>query len=618
MRITLRRTALIAGLFFLFPAVAQAHSAGGALNGWHDGFSHPLHGWDHLLAMLAVGFWAAQQRGRAVWMLPLTFVMAMTLGGIAGAGGLNLPGVEGAILLSVFVLLALVAKGVRLRIGIGLALVGLFGFCHGFAHGHEMPASTSILTFACGFVLATLLLHGLGLLTARVVIVGLACIVGGSTFAQENTNATASTSGRESKDQEPVRLPPVTVTGRADSLIGIADSATQGTIGAQQLELRPAMRTGEILETVPGVIITQHAGGGKANQYFLRGFNLDHGTDFATFLDGMPLNLPTHGHGQGYSDMNVVIPELVQRVNYEKGVYYAENGDFASAGAAHLEFFKTLPGTLAIAEGGMYGYARGVFASSPRVGDGNLLYGIELYHDDGPWKRPDDYQKFNGILTYSQGDNANGFSITARGYHGKWNSSDQVAKSAVDDGLVPFFGSLDDSTGGHSQRYSLQAEWHRAGDRSATKVLAYGFYYDLNLFSDFTYFLVDTNRGDQFEQADRRWVAGLDASHELFNQWWGKDVQNTFGLQVRNDVIHNGLFQTADQQRVDKVDTIHRDFPLPATTRDDHILETSVGLYFENRVQWGERFRTVAGVRGDIFNFDVISSRVQNSDDVLS
>ncbi len=416
----------------------------------------------------------------------------------------------------------------------------------------------------------------------------------------------------QSETNQPTRLPEVIVEGRADSLIGIANSANQGTVGAKQLEDRPVLRSGEILETVPGVIITQHAGGGKANQYFLRGFNLDHGTDFATFLDGMPLNLPTHGHGQGYSDMNIVIPELVQRVNYEKGVYYTENGDFASAGAAHLEFFKTLPQSLAILEGGMFGYARGVFASSPKLGDGHLLYALEAYHDDGPWEKPDDYKKFNGLLTYSQGDDANGFSVTFRGYHGEWNSSDQVASSAVSSGLVPFFGSLDNTTGGNSQRYSLQGEWHRHDENSETKVMAYGFYYDLDLFSDFTYFLTDTNRGDQFEQTDKRYVAGLNASHTIFSQWGKRDVENTFGLQVRNDWIENGLFQTQNRQRVDKINSADGSV-IPATTRQDDITETSAGIYYENKIQWAEKFRTVAGVRGDFYNFDVDSIRPQNS-----
>ena len=423
--------------------------------------------------------------------------------------------------------------------------------------------------------------------------------------------ASPSAWGTESTNP-PVRLPEVIVEGRADSLIGVAESAAQGTVGAKQLEDRPILRSGEILETVPGVIITQHAGGGKANQYFLRGFNLDHGTDFATFLDGMPLNLPTHGHGQGYSDMNIVIPELVQRVNYQKGVYFAENGDFASAGAAHLEFYKILPHDFATVKAGMYGYERGAAGVSKKIGEGSLLFGGEILHDDGPWVKPDNYLKLNAQLTYSHGDDANGYSLTAHAYHGEWDSSDQIASSAVSSGLVPFFGSLDDSTGGNSQRYSLQAEWHRHDLDSETKILAYGFYYDLDLFSNFTYFLTDTNRGDQFEQADKRWAAGLDARHTLFSHWFKRDVENTFGFQFRNDWINNGLYQTQNRVRVDKTDSASGDL-LNATTRQDDITETSVALFYENKIQWAEKFRSVAGVREDFYNYEVDSLLAANS-----
>jgi hypothetical protein len=380
---------------------------------------------------------------------------------------------------------------------------------------------------------------------------------------------------------------------------------------------RPILRTGEILETVPGLIITQHAGGGKANQYFLRGFNLDHGTDFAVFLDSMPLNLPTHAHGEGYSDMNTVIPEFVQRLDYEKGPYDADVGDFGSAGAAHLEFYKTLPQDFVTVEGGMYGFERLVFGASQKIGAGDLLCGAEAYHDDGPWVHPDDYQKFNGLLTYSQGDAANGCSVTFRGYHGQWNSSDQIPASF---GQTNFFGAINPTDGGNSQRYSLQAEWHRAGLNSETKIMAYGFYYDLDLFSDFTYYLVDPVKGDQFEQADKRWVSGLDARQTLFNQWFGHDVVNTFGLQVRNDWINNGLYQTEDRVRVDK--TVEYNDPgdygaigtiLPATMRQDAITDTEAGIYAENRVQWAEKFRSVAALRGDLDYFNVTDLNPANS-----
>jgi len=583
---------------------AQAHTAGAAVNGWHDGFNHPLHGWDHLVVMMAVGLWAAQQRGRAVWLIPLTFVGVMTLGGIVGVTGVVVPGVELAILLSVAVFSVLVARRIHFRVGPAILLVGFFAFFHGFAHGAEMPGSASMVTFGLGFILATLLLHGLGLVTARLFALIVACLVGGSAVAQQATNTPVAAPGPEPTNSNPTQLPEVVVEGRQDSMIGISSSASQGTTGAAQLADRPILRSGEIMETVPGVIITQHAGGGKANQYFLRGFNLDHGTDFATYLDGMPLNLPSHAHGEGYSDMNVVIPELVERLDYEKGPYYAEVGNYGSAGAAHLAFYKTLPQDFVTVEGGMFGYERGVFGLSQKLGPGNLLVGGEASHDDGPWVHPDDYSKFNALMTYSQGDAANGFSVTGRAYHGKWNSSDQLAENAVP--LVGEFGTLNATDGGNSERYSLQAEWHRLDANSETRIMTYGFYYDLDLFSDFTYFLTDTNRGDQFEQQDRRWVVGLDARHTIFSQWFGSDVENSFGLQARNDWINNGLYQTEDRVRVDKFDSAS-DTALPSTTEADHFTDTQVGIYAENKAQWTDKFRSVAAIRGDMDYFDVTS-----------
>jgi hypothetical protein len=404
----------------------------------------------------------------------------------------------------------------------------------------------------------------------------------------------------------------IQVKGREDDLVGIANSATQGTVGASEIQDRPILRSGEILETIPGLIITQHAGGGKANQYFLRGFNLDHGTDFAIFIDGMPLNLPSHAHGEGYADMNTVIPEFVELVNFEKGPYYADVGNYGSAGAAHLEFFKTLPGNFIQVEGGMYGYGRLVFGASRKLFQGNLLYGGEAHHDNGPWTtHEDNFYKYNGLVTYSQGLEASGFSFTARAYRGTWNSSDQIPVTAI--ALVGFFGALNPTDGGESQRYSLQVEWHHQGENSETKVAAYGFYYDLNLFSDFTYYLDDPAKGDQFEQHDRRWVAGLDAHHTIFSTWLGHKAANTFGLQVRNDWVRNGLYRSEDRRRTDKTDiNACNDEPitecvtnpnltamLPADTDLNQFTDTMIGFYAENKVQWAEKFRTVLAVRGD-------------------
>ena len=400
----------------------------------------------------------------------------------------------------------------------------------------------------------------------------------------------------------------IEVQDRADNLVGIASSAGQVTVGAEELENRPILRSGEILESLPGLIITQHAGGGKANQYFLRGFNLDHGTDFAIFLDGMPLNLPSHAHGEGYSDMNTVIPEFVQRVDARKGPYYAEIGDFGSAGDAEVVFYKTLPQDFVQVDGGMYQFARFVFGISHKLGKGNLMYGGEAYHDGGPWVHPDNYFKFNGLATYSEGDDANGFSITAHGYAGtRWNSSDQLPDTAIP--VVGFFGTLDSTDGGHSHRYSLQGEWHHQGAHSQTSIMAYGFFYYLNLFSDFTYYLIDPYKGDQFEQQDRRWVAGFDMRHTISSEWYGRKVETTFGMQLRNDWIHNGLYRSSNRARTDKTyytanyvdepSSLDQIAVLPAATDLNKFTETIGSPWISSEIHWASRFRSILGLRGD-------------------
>jgi hypothetical protein len=436
------------------------------------------------------------------------------------------------------------------------------------------------------------------------------------------TIALACTLCRNAQAQEtnqPTRLKDIIVHGREESLIGVADSAAQGTVGATQLARRPVAKGAEILETVPGVIITQHSGGGKANQYFMRGFNLDHGTDFATSIDGVPINLPTHGHGQGYTDLNILVPEFVQRINYRKGPYYADVGDFSSAGAADIEYFKVLPHGFAQIEGGSFGYGRTVFGASPKIGQGHLLYGGELYHYDGPWKNPDDYRRFNAIIGYSAGNDGNGHSVKFTGYKGAWDATDQIPDRAL---VQPGFGawdSLDTTTGGDSQRYALDAEWHRSDETSATKVLAFASYYDLDLFSNFTYFLDHPTDGDQFEQVDERITAGAQASHKWFGTLQDRAMENTVGLQVRNDAIENGLFRTRERQRVSKINS--DGFSVGPTVRSDEIIQTSVAPWYENRLTWTEWFRSAVGVRADYYHFDVDSNLRANSgteDDIVA
>jgi len=425
-----------------------------------------------------------------------------------------------------------------------------------------------------------------------------------------STNLDESEEEKPQSPSEPVRLPEVVVHGREDSLVGVADSGSQGTVGGDQLEERPLSRPGEVLETVPGLILTQHSGTGKANQFFLRGFNLDHGTDFATSIDGVPVNLPTHGHGQGWTDLNFLIPELVERVSYRKGVYYADVGDFSSAGAANIEYVRSLEQRLALVEGGSFGYWRGVLAASSPLASGDLLYAGEVVASDGPWDHPDDAYRLNGVLRYSRGDASRGWSISGMGYGGSWDATDQIAERALALPGFDRFDSLDTSDGGRSQKGLVYAEWHRSGERSTTRALAYGFYQNLDLFSNFTYFL-SSPQGDQFEQTDQRWVGGGSTSYTRFDELAGRAVETTVGLQLRSDSIENGLFQTVRRHRADKLD--YDGGVIPAETVDDDVWQLSVGPYLESRVQWTEWLRSVVGVRGDYYHFSVESNLDANS-----
>jgi hypothetical protein len=422
----------------------------------------------------------------------------------------------------------------------------------------------------------------------------------------------------EDPEQEEEPIEEIVIRGRADSQVGVADTASQGTIGAEQIERRPFARPAEVLETVPGLIATQHSGAGKANQYFLRGFNLDHGTDFATFIDGVPVNLPSHGHGQGYTDLNFLIPELIERVNYRKGVYYPSLGDFSSAGAANIEYFDALPENVVQIEAGMYGYGRGLAAGSVPLGPGQVLGALELFHDDGPWEHEDDYWNGNAVLKFSDHTGDQGVSVTASAYAGDWDATDQIARRALN---LPDFGrfdSLNKTSGGDSQKYMLYGEWHRGDENSATQALLYGFYQNLKLYSDFTYFLTSP-QGDQFEQKDERWVGGGTAAQTWFGALVGRETQNTVGLQLRSDSIDNGLFQTVRRHRVEKLD--YAGNVVPDTTRKDDIWELSLSPYVENQIQWHEKVRTVVGGRLDYFHFDVDgveSSDSGKDDDVIA
>ena len=387
----------------------------------------------------------------------------------------------------------------------------------------------------------------------------------------------------------------------SENLVGVANASSEGAVTGRQIESRPVMRAGEVLEMVPGVIVSQHSGEGKANQYYLRGFNLDHGTDFAMTVAGVPVNLPTHGHGQGYSDANFLIPELVTGVQFRKGPYFAEDGDFSAAGSANINYANVLDRSIATVSTGQDGWARMLVAASPRVGKGHLLGALELNHNDGPWERPDNYKRVNAVARYSAGTLQNGFSVTGLLYRSSWDSTDQVPSRAIDANLVGRFGNLDPSDGGETARYSLVGDYQWSDASTLTRVTGFASRYRLNLFSNFTYFLDDPDNGDQFEQADRRWVTGARVTHKRLARLGRLRGENTFGVQLRNDSIPVvGLYHTTARTRL-------------RTVREDDVMETSVGAFAENSMHWTPWLRTTGGLRFDTYRFRVTSDLDVNS-----
>lgn len=411
--------------------------------------------------------------------------------------------------------------------------------------------------------------------------------------------------------EEIQQLETIEVIGNYQNNVGTSDAASQGIVTPKMFENRPILRPGEVLETVPGLIITQHSGDGKANQYFLRGYNLDHGTDFATYVAGMPINMPSHAHGQGYTDLNFLIPELISRVDYSKGPYFAENGDFGSAGSARISYAENLKQYQEQLTLGQYDFQRALVLGGPQLGPGRLIFGAEFQHSDGPWDNPADFTKYNGMLRYALGDNRTGFNVTGMAYSADWNSTDQIPQSAIDKDIIGLYGALDPSDGGKQDRYSLSTEWRRTGDASRTAVNAYIIRSKLNLFSNFEFFLGSPD-GNQFEQAEKRLALGGEANHTWFGKLGGRDMSNRIGLQLRRDRLDPvALYSTKDRRRVDKLD--YDGNIIPSVTREDRVTESSVGLYFSNEVQWTDWFRHVAGVRTDYFRFNVDSNRAENS-----
>jgi len=409
--------------------------------------------------------------------------------------------------------------------------------------------------------------------------------------AAESSGDGAPSTAPAPRPPAPTTLPSPASQGRAYDLLGQSTTASEGYFNQADIQNRPLLRPAEVLQLVPGMIVTQHSGSGKANQYFLRGYNLDHGTDFFASIDGVPMNLRTHAHGQGYLDLNSLIPELVESVHFRKGPYYAEIGDFGSVGAADIRTFRELPQSFVKLGGGMYDFWRALVVDSSDVGRGNLMTVFEYQDYDGPWVVPENVSKYNGFMKYSLGDDDLGVALTASAYTNRWTSTDQIPERAVNAGLLDRLGTIDPTDGGDTTRATLNAQyWHRTDDTTTT-FNTFFTYYDLNLFSNFTYFLDDELNGDQFLQAERRRVYGANLTHTYEALW----ARNTVGAQIRTDDIPEvGLFQTAQREVI-------------GTFNDNRVMETSYSLFAQQELTFWDKVRPMYGLRGDLFTFDVAS-----------
>ena len=398
------------------------------------------------------------------------------------------------------------------------------------------------------------------------------------------------------------RLPLVEVAGETDAdPLAQADAASAGVVTREQIDNRPISRPAEVLEVVPGLIATQHSGDGKANQYFLRGFNLDHGTDLSTFIDGVPNNLRTHGHGQGYNDLNGLIPELIDTIEYRKGPYYAEDGDFSSAGSVHIRYKDRLDDDFYQLTAGQNAYGRAVIGASGTTGAGRWLSAADLEVYDGPWAKEGNERKVSLLGRYTGGDATQGYHIGLAAYRNRWDSSDQVPQRAVDAGIIDGFGQIDPFLGGDTARYTASVEYHAPVGPGRLLVNAYAAHYSLSLISNFTYFLDDPVNGDEFEQRDNRNYYGGVAKYV---QGWtshGIPQELSAGLEARFDDIGTvGLYRTQARQRI-------------GTVRQDSVQEGSIAGFVSYSARWTRWFRTVLGARYDYYHATVDSNIAANS-----
>jgi opacity protein-like surface antigen len=409
----------------------------------------------------------------------------------------------------------------------------------------------------------------------------------------------AAPKGGAARVAAPAPLPAPTPyeTGAPNTAGGAAVAptmASQMTVSGEDLNARLLNRPGEVVEAAPGLMTVMHADAGKANQYYLRGWNLDHGTDLATFWDDVPINLPTHAHGQGYTDLNWLIPETIGGLDIRKGHYWADVGDFENAGNLHINLRDSVEQNIESVTVGSFGYQRYLSLGSVKAGDGNLLYAGEFTGYNGPWTNSDDMNKFSGVLRYSQGTATDGFSLTGMAYTNTWNSTDQVALRAYTTGQIGLYGELDPTDGGDTSRFSLSGRVAQTTDDGSWKANAYLVKYTMDLWNNYTWDTNDPVNGDQFHQHDDRVYGGGGASRTFAGTFGSLPTETVIGVQSRYDDIITELNYSDKRQFL-------------VAYINDHVDEGNAAVYAENTVHWTNWLRTVAGWRGDYYAANVDS-----------
>lgn len=374
-----------------------------------------------------------------------------------------------------------------------------------------------------------------------------------------------------------------------------ATSSSTRSFTGKEVTARSYEQPGEALEIVPGLIVAQHSGAGKANQYFLRGFALDHGYDIGLTIDGMPINQASHVHSNGYADANFIIPELFSSMDVRKGPYFADEGQFSSVGAIHMQYLNALRKGLVIGTGGSFAYGRLLGAKSWALGGGELLMALELNNYNGPWQRPDEQRKINGVARWSIGTETNGFAVTAMAYSNHWYATDQIPMHNVAMGMMSRWDTEDPTDGGNATRYSLSTRWSETNKDSFARVEAYAIRTTTNLYDNFTYNLSnDLPLNDQMHQFDRRSMYGVNALKGWNYNIGDRPIETRVGFQSRHDEIRNGFGDSFVRQQY-------------AQIRNDYLKNFSHGLWTDTTIYWTPKFRTTGGFRLDYIHGSVNS-----------